>query len=158
MIRSPIGSKIYIGTQTAASTIAEFEADTWVEVSPVESIGTFGESSEIIKFVPLGDGIARKVAGAHDAGELELSLAYVPDDPGQVALLAAYDGNTGDPFNFKVEFNDALKTGVGPHHGTRAYFKAIVAEKAFDAVSSKDLVKLKSKLAITTAVTMSAAA
>jgi hypothetical protein len=157
-IKTASGTKFYVGTTAAATDLASYQEDTYQQVGEIESFGAFGEEAEEIKFTSLSDSRVQKVAGARDAGDVELVMAYDPSDAGQTALIAAFDANNGAPFNFKTELNDALTAGDGPHHGSQFFWKGTVLSKQFEAGSSKDVVKLKVKIGITTGVTMGAAA
>lgn len=157
-IKTSAGTKFFIGTTASASTLTEYRADVYEAVGEIESFGAFGDTAEEIKFTSLSDSRVQKVAGVRDAGEVELVMGYDPDDAGQSDLIAAFDANNGAPFNFKVELNDALTSGAGPHHGTEFFWKGVVMSKEFEAGSNKDVVKLKVKVAITTAISEGAAA
>lgn len=157
-IKTSAGTKFSIGTTAAAANLAAYQADTYDQVGEVESFGAFGDTAEEIKFTSLSDSRVQKVAGVRDAGEVELVMGYDPADAGQVALIAAFDANNGEPFNFKAELNDALTAGAGPHHGTQFFWKGVVMSKEFEAGSANDVVKLKVKVSLTTGVTIGAAA
>jgi hypothetical protein len=151
-------TKIAIGTQANATDAASFGADTYTVIGEVESFGAFGDTSEEIKFTSLGDGRTQKLAGVKDAGDFEIVMGYDAADAGQAALKAAFDGNTGAPFSFRVELNNALTTGAGPHHGEYLYFNGVVLSYAFDPGNSKEVIKLKAKVSVTSAVVEVAAA
>lgn len=157
-IKTSAGTKFYIGTTASASTLTEYRADVYEAVGEIESFGAFGDTAETISFTSLSDSRVQKVAGVRDAGEVEIVMGYDPDDAGQSDLIAAFDANNGAPFNFKIELNDALTAGAGPHHGTEFFWKGVVMSKEFEAGSNKDVVKLKVKVAITTAISEGAAA
>jgi hypothetical protein len=157
-IKTSAGTKFYIGTQAAASSVSTFQSDTYSQVGEIESFDAFGDTAAEIKFESLSDNRVQKVAGIRDAGEVELTLAYDPSDSGQTALIAAFDGNLGDPYNFKAELSDPLTSGAGPHHGTQFFWKGVVLSKQFEAGSNKDVVKLKVKISITSDVKIGAAA
>lgn len=157
-IKTASGTKFYIGTTAAATDLASYQADTYEQVGEIESFGAFGDEAEEIKFTSLSDSRVQKVAGARDAGNVELTMAYDPADAGQIALIAAFDANNGAPFNFKAELNDALTSGSGPHNGTLFFWKGVVMSKQLEAGSNKDVVKLKVKVSITSGITIGAAA
>jgi hypothetical protein len=143
-------TKFSIGTTIAATTLSAFAADTYAQIGEVESFGAFGDELEIIKFTSLSDGRVQKVQGVADAGDIDLTVAFDPADAGQIAVAAAFAA--GGAFNFKVELNNPLTTGSGPHNGTQFYFKGVVTGNSYDTGTSKDVVKLKAKIALTTGV------
>lgn len=150
-------TKISVGTQAVATDLTTFQADTYTVIGEVESFGAFGDEAEEIKFTSLGDGRVQKIAGVRDAGSVDLLMGFDAADAGQTALIAAF--NTGGlPFNFKIELNDALTSGAGPHHGTQFFFKGVVLGTQYDAGTSKDVIKLKVKISLTSGTTEGAAA
>ncbi|RWB66575.1 hypothetical protein [Mesorhizobium sp.] len=105
------GAKFYIGTTldvdftSYASALADFQADTYTEVTPMETIGDFGDSSTDVKFLGIGDSRARHLKGSKDAGVQQLTAGFDASDAGQVAMKAAY--LSPQDFNAKIVFNDA---------------------------------------------------
>jgi hypothetical protein len=150
-IKTTTGVKFSVGTQSLTPA-----SDTYVAVGEIEEFGGFGDSSEIISFNSLTDNRVRKVAGIRDAGEFELTYAVDWADAGQTALVAAHSGNTGLPFNFRVELNDDPTPGTG--NGTRLDFSGVVAEIKYEPGKSNSVFKATAKIAITTGVTKTAAA
>ncbi|WP_457796643.1 hypothetical protein [Methylocystis sp. S23] len=157
-IKTTAGTKFYIGTTAAATDLTTFQTDTYSLVGEVESIGPIEDSAEEVKFTSLTDSRVQKVAGVRDAGTIEVSMGYDPDDAGQTALIAAFNANAGAPYNFKTELNDALTGGAGPHHGTQFFWKGVVLSQSFEAGSANEVVKLKMKISVTSDVVMGAAA
>jgi hypothetical protein len=143
-------TKFSIGTTLAATTLTAFAGDTYAQIGEIESFGAFGDELEIIKFTSLSDGRVQKVQGVADAGDIDLVVGFDPADAGQLAVIAAF--TAGGAYNFKVELNNALTTGSGPHNGTQFYFKGIVTGQSYEAGTSKDVIKLKVKIALTTGV------
>ncbi len=85
-----IGSKVFIGPATASLDASTITALTpCVEVKECESIPEFGDSSATITFTSLSAGRVRKRKGARDAGDITVTFANIPDDPGQLAMIAA---------------------------------------------------------------------
>lgn len=105
------GAKFYLGTTAAidftsgATALAAFEADTYVEVTPMETIGDFGDTATDVKFLGIGDKRARHLKGSQDAGVQTLTAGFDATDLGQIAMKAAF--NSPQDFNAKVVFNDA---------------------------------------------------
>jgi hypothetical protein len=149
-------TKFSIGTTTAATDIASFSADTYTDIGLVENFGAIGDKAEVIQFTSLSDGRVQKVAGIRDAGEFDLTVGFDPNDAGQNDLDDAFAAAT--PYNFRVELNNALTTGAGPHHGTRFYFRGLVTAAENDAGAPKEVVKRKYHIAVTSGVLVSAAA
>lgn len=138
-------TKFSIGTTLAATTLTAFAGDTYAQIGEIESFGAFGDELEIIKFTSLSDGRVQKVQGVADAGDIDLVVGFDPADAGQLAVIAAFVA--GGAFNFKVELNNKLTT-----NGTQFYFKGIVTGQNYEAGTSKDVIKLKVKIALTTGV------
>ncbi len=157
-VQAATGTKIYVGTTAAATSLTSFKADTYTQISQVQNFGAFGDESEIIKFTSLSDSRVHKVAGPRDAGDVELTIGYDLGDAGQDELIAAFEANAGSPFNFECELNDALTTGLGPHSGTSFFWKGVVISKRIETGSSTDVVKLIVKVAITSPVVIGDAA
>jgi len=105
------GSKFYLGTTasvdftTYASALAAFAADSYTEVTPMETIGDFGDSSTDVKFLGIGDSRAQHLKGSKDAGVQTLTAGFDATDDGQIAMKAAY--LSPQDFNAKIVFNDA---------------------------------------------------
>lgn len=105
-IASTTGVKVSIGPVNSTADIeSEYDALTFVEIQPVESIGEFGDSAAMINFTALSDGRVRKLKGVADAGDLNVVVADSPRDPGQVAANAA--AKTAFSYALKIELNDA---------------------------------------------------
>lgn len=141
------GCKIYVGTSVAipfttdAGALTAFKADAFTEIKNVQDIGDFGDEAEEIKFTSLGDGRVRKVKGARDAGDFEITVGRNPTDPGQIAARSAANANVA--YNIKVELTDAQTGGTG--NNTALYFRALVssARIAIGSISSTTLEKMK---------------
>lgn len=110
-VNTASGAKLFIGSANAnrESVLADYEADSYVEVGEIEDLGEFGDESERINFTALSDGRTRKFKGPRDAGEMTLVVGDDPTDEGQVALEAA-EAQPLD-YNFKVVLNDKLTVG-----------------------------------------------
>jgi hypothetical protein len=114
------GTKFEIGpvAADAVDTVAEFDALTpYVVVGKVESIGDYGDERAAVTFNEIGAGRISKAKGSADAGTIALTVAYVPNDPGQIALEAA-QANINN-FAFRVTFPD----------GSIQYFQGLVMGK-----------------------------
>jgi hypothetical protein len=107
------GSQVYIGqakaSQSAPFVAADFDGQSWVPIGWLESIGEFGDESAEITFDAIGEGRTQKLKGIRNAGNMEMVMGIVDDDPGQIALLAAEA--LPDDFAFRVVFNNAPAGG-----------------------------------------------
>jgi hypothetical protein len=149
-IATTAGAKISISNAavitSVTDTTAEYAALTYIEVKQVESLGDFGDQSNLVNFTSLADARVRKLKGSRDAGELALVVANVADDPGQVALIAAE--KTKFLYAFKVEFSDK-----GPGSGavnTTIYFAALVNSGNFSVGGADDVIRSNYSLPIDT--------
>jgi hypothetical protein len=95
------GTKVYIGT-TASNGLT----DTYTEIGEVTSISPYGKTFNEVTHTPLATRGVRKHKGSFNDGNLELEMAEVPDDAGQIALEAALE--TDFDYNFKIEQNDEV--------------------------------------------------
>lgn len=107
------GSRVYIGQAKASQSTpfveADFSGQSWVEIGWLESIGEFGDESAEITFDAIGEGRTQKLKGIRNAGNMDLVMGIVDDDPGQIALLAAEA--EPDDYAFRVTFNNAPSGG-----------------------------------------------
>src|ERR1044072_4808175 len=92
------GATLYIGTSaipaniddlTDMQALAEFQADSYIEVGEIEDLGDFGDESEAITFTALKNSRTRKFKGPRDAGPTEIVVGDAPTDDGQAARVAA---------------------------------------------------------------------
>lgn len=99
-------SKFFVCTtpQPADLDLAAFEALAWVEVQNVGKVGEMGTKENIISYDTLDTEVTQKSKGIANAGDVEIEVARVFDDPGQVALRAA--GATKYNYAFKFEMAD----------------------------------------------------
>jgi hypothetical protein len=108
------GTQVFIGPVTASKStpfvLADFAGFSFAEIGWLESIGEFGDESAEITFDAIGEGRTQKLKGIRNAGNMDLVMGVVEDDPGQVALLAAEA--EVDDFAFKVVFNNAPAGGT----------------------------------------------
>ena len=143
-------TKIHISAasqNTEPANLAAYQALTYIEIGEVESIGSFGDTSNEVTFTSLGDGRTRRMKGARNAGSLELVMGIDYSDVGQIALLAAE--KTDWNFAFKVVFNDAPDGGTP----SQRYFIAQVSGAAEQVDSADNILKLNSSLWINSAIT-----
>lgn len=132
-VNTAAGTRVFIGTTAIpanmvdlddATAIAAFEADSYVEVGEVESLGEFGDQSEDVTFASLKDSRTRHFKGTRDAGTIPLVVGHDATDEGQLALVAA-EASPLD-YNVKIVSNDALTIGGD---GSIDYFYGKVMSK-----------------------------
>ena len=131
-ITTASGTKIFIGpvATDAVDTVAEFKALTgYVEVKKVESYGDFGDESAAVTLNTIGEGRIEKAKGSRDAGTLALTVAFVGDDPGQLAMEAAEKDYRN--YAFQVLFPD----------GASQYFRGLVMSRRRNIGSANDVLK-----------------
>ncbi|GGB21515.1 hypothetical protein GCM10011380_08860 [Sphingomonas metalli] len=89
------GSKLAISAGVpSAQTFAAYGALTYTTIGGIESIGTFGASTEVVNFTPL-DGAMEKYKGPTNYGQLQPTVKVDSTDAGQnlVRTAAAPDNN-----------------------------------------------------------------
>ena len=101
-------SHVYIGgtldSKAANFVLADFNAQTWVEVDGWETCGAIGDTAETIATPLINRGRDVKIKGTNDAGTWENTFAALPADAGQIALIAA-QAAAGN-YAFKVEWSN----------------------------------------------------
>jgi len=144
------GSRLFIGSPNGDrnSVLADYLADSYIEVGEIEDLGDMGDESERITFTALSDGRVRKFKGPRDAGEMPIVVGDDPTDEGQIAMEAA----EAEPFdyNFKVVLNDALTIG-----GTDSehYFIGKVFSKRRNVGNASNVVRKNFAVGINSAIT-----
>lgn len=117
-VNTASGTRVYIGTTgipaniedlTDSQALTEFEADSYIEVGEVESLGEFGDQSEDVTFASLADSRTRHFKGTRDAGTMGIVVGHDATDEGQLALIDAEASHLD--YNIKVVNNDALTLG-----------------------------------------------
>lgn len=143
------GTKFYIGGQVldAVDTAAEFAALTWVEIKNIETYGEFGDASAAVTFSAVGDGRVQKAKGARDAGELALTIGVVPNEPGQLALIAAEGTNKN--YAFKIELPDAP---TDDFTNTIMYFRGLVMGKRLNVGGNDNVLRRAVSIGINSAI------
>lgn len=146
------GVTLAIGTTVAATTQAEFEADTYAVAGLVEEIGEFGDQRNSVQFLSLADSRVQKARGAADAGDATVTYAHETGDGGQDALKTAFEtaSAAADEFNFRVEFNDQITPSTG--NPTTFYFRAKIMGRRVQSITADGVVKVQATLAINSPV------
>ncbi|MFG1214987.1 phage tail tube protein [Xanthobacter sp.] len=146
---SASGSKIFIGAVkvpgSADFVAADFTAEDWTEIDEVESVGSFGDTSELITSNVLSKGRTRKAKGVKNAGTMEVTMNADYGDEGQLALRAAAAAR--DSYAFKVEFPDKPAAGASPKNSVR-FFTALVMSASDQMDEANAIIKLTSTLEI----------
>lgn len=144
------GIRIYIGSvnNDRNSVLADYVADSYIEIGEIEDGGEFGDTSESIPFTSLQDGRTRKFKGPRDAGTMPLVVGDDMTDEGQQALEAA----EAQPhnYNFKVVLNNAISLGGG---GSEHYFIGQVLSKRRTGIVANQIVKRNFQVGINSAIT-----
>jgi hypothetical protein len=143
------GTKFQISTTVPASTadtLAELSALTYTDVDGIMTLGEFGDTRNLVDFSVLGDGRVRKLAGAADAGTLEIECAFDSLSAGQTAMRSAYD--SGQEYAFKVETRD----GVTPNPNSMFFFRGPVTSKAVTVNDNDSVLSQKFVVAVNSAV------
>lgn len=158
-ISASAGAKIYIGPEVALSTfagmnkaaaIANFVAVSegdWDELTPVESLGEFGDQASPITFASLGDARMIKLKGVRDAGTLAIVCGYDGEDAGQLAAVAAEESSSN--FRFRIVLNDEPTSEYSP---STFYFAGQVLSRAVNVADVNSVTKRTFNVAINTAV------
>lgn len=143
-IYATAGAKLYIGDvisdKSSDFTEADFAAETWTNISHLESLGTLGDQAEEITFDALGEGRRKRLKGVRNAPTMEVVAGIDYADAGQQALIAAE--KTDHDYAFKIEFDDAPVGGTP----SERYFIAKVgsSSEAYDTANS--VMKLNASL------------
>jgi hypothetical protein len=82
-------------------------------------MGSAGDTAQVITTSLINRGRDVKQKGTKNAGNMQNVFAIVPNDPGQIALIAAAQSNSN--YAFKIELNDKPPTGTAPTPSTRLF-------------------------------------
>jgi hypothetical protein len=140
------GSKVYVceTAQNTDLTASAYAALTWVQVGKVGNIGDFGSDSTINNYNTLDEPVQQKQKGVSNAGDPELEVASIADDPGQIILRTF-----GDPLNVnnmavKIERNDAPQGKTN----TVFYSRGVVSGPLYPGGGSDDFDLEKFKIGL----------
>ncbi|MDH0113385.1 hypothetical protein N7379_02755 [Rhizobium pusense] len=143
------GTVVSIGTADTATTLVEFQADTYVPIANISDVGEAGSEAEIVVGRFVDQTYARKIKGSRDNGNMELTVARDSSDPGYQALSAAE--KTDGIYNFVVELSDKPSAGASPKN-SKFYFAAIVASARNSFGEADNIVSTTFSLAISGAI------
>lgn len=122
------GMKIYIGPVFELDgddvVAADFTSLTgWTQIKGWETMGAFGDRAAEITESIIDQNRDLSVKGTRNAGTMQNNFIIYPDDPGQIAAIAAEK----TPYNYaiRIEGNDKPATGASPKNSMR-YFAALV--------------------------------
>lgn len=132
------GSKFYVcaAPQSLPISQAAFEALTWVEVANVGNVGDFGTDENVVSYPTLGTTTQKKSKGIGNAGDPEIEVARIYDDPGQIIMRAA--AATRLTYAFKHELADS-PNGILPN--TKIYTAGIVTGPRRPGGGNEDFVR-----------------
>jgi hypothetical protein len=77
---------------------------TYTTIGEITDAGEFGKEYNLVTHNPLADRKTYKRKGSYNNGSMTLQMGRVPDDAGQVLLLAAQDSD--DSYSFKITLQD----------------------------------------------------
>lgn len=137
------GTKVFIGTTVACDTLAEFQADTYVEVKQLAKIGDFGDEATEIDATTIEDARKRTIKGVRDAGTFELEVNYEEADPGQSAMRVA--AATDLDYNLKLVLNNKPTPTGTP---TEVYLRVAVLSQRVIVGEGNGVLKQQFKCAI----------
>jgi len=124
------GCKIYIGGQVVPKSTdfvaADFTSEVWEPIGGWTTMGSFGDTAQLITADVIDEGRTKKLKGTRNAGSMANTFNTDAEDAGQAACLAA--SNTVASYAFKVELNDK-GDGVGATNSFR-YFIGLVMSAA----------------------------
>lgn len=105
------GAKIYIGPAVndvpddEDMTAALFASTVWTEIKGWQTMGAIGDAATLITESVISSGRDLKAKGTRNAGSMQNNFIILPEDDGQIALIAAEA--TAHNFPFKLAFDDA---------------------------------------------------
>jgi len=108
-------SKLYVCAtpQNLVLDRTAYEALTWVEIGGVGSRGETGKNTNILSYNTWGDDVIQKAKGLTDAGTVDLEVARIPTDAGQIILRAAAALGNNNNYAFKEVRADGAVGAVG---------------------------------------------
>lgn len=143
------GSKLFIGGALADKStdfvLADFDSQTWVEIEPMETLGSVGDAAQEITFDAIAEQRTKVIKGTRRAPTMEVVAGLDLTNSGQLALVAAEKAI--HDYAFKIVFNDAPATGASPTPSER-YFIAKVMSATEQLDSANNVKKLNASLAV----------
>lgn len=144
------GSRFFIGDapiddKDVDFVLADFAGVTWVEVSPLESIGTIGDNANEITFDSLNRQRTTVLKGTRRAPTLEVTAGLNYDNTGQAKLLEAEASSRNYPI--KVTYNDAPATGAAPTPSERMMI-GLVMSTTEQVEEANSVLRLSASIAV----------
>jgi len=105
------GSRIYIGPAVTSVPddedldVTDFASVLWSEIDGWQTMGAIGDSKALITESAINRGRDIKAGGTKNAGSMQNQFLILPDDDGQLALIAAE--NTSFNYPFRIVHDDA---------------------------------------------------
>lgn len=123
------GCRIFIGPATATQAADFVEADLatlspYTEIDGWTQMGDFGDNSALITQALINRGRDVKLKGTKNAGSMQNIFANLPDDAGQIAVIAA--AQTQLNYAFKVLLNDGDTTVSPDIQPSERYFVGLI--------------------------------
>lgn len=110
------GSRIYIGgvlnDKSTDFVAADFASQVWTEIDGWSQAGQIGDSAQLISTDLINRGRTAKQKGTYNAGSMQNVFAVVPNDAGQIALIAASKDRNNRAF--RIDWNDAPAVDADP--------------------------------------------
>lgn len=143
------GSKLFIGPEMEAGEDDLLQADfetspplSWTEITPLENLGTVGDSNEVINFDAINLGRRQKLKGVADAGTMQVVCGADALNAGQIAVQAAQQ--SPNTYAFKLQFNDAPLSGTP----SIRYFVAHVMSASETLDTANNVIKFNMTLGV----------
>lgn len=85
---------------------AGYTALAWKEIGEVSDLGEFGREYNVVKFNPLKTRGTVKRKGSYDEGQVQVQLAKVTTDEGQVIAMTALNSDASQAFKVVLQNGD----------------------------------------------------
>lgn len=142
------GCRFALGGKTGADSVADYEADTYVDIGEIEDIGEFGDTFNSVTFNSLDNGRVRKYKGTADAGDVTLTIGLDNGDAGQEQLKVAHKDRSKGDYNIKVTLNDGDPGATPAVAPTTFYMRGKVMKNTVAIGSADNVVRRNVTVAI----------
>lgn len=153
-----LGTRLYtsatalVDIDGSADAIGDFTGLTIAtEIGLVENFGELGRVFEMVPFVSVAEGRTRKLKGAYNDGQIQLTVGQDLSDAGQLALKTYADASNQNTYPFKM-----VLVGADASYDT-IYFGAKVMSFRTQLGSANSVVKAMITLEINTTIFTGAA-
>lgn len=103
------GAKIYIGPAGVVPDddvdASDFTGITWTEIKGWQTMGSVGDTATLITEAVISNRRDLKAKGTRNAGSMQNNFIILPQDAGQIALIAAEGAD--DNYPFRIVFDDS---------------------------------------------------